>query len=49
MNCTLFLLLQIETIDVDGLLQLPMIGCLDLQNNNISHVPPNLGNVTSLK
>jgi len=35
-------LLQIEKIDEDGLLQVPMLACLDLQNI-ISHVPSELG------
>ena len=41
--------LQITDINVDGLLQLPMISCLDLQNNDISQVPPQLGNVSTLR
>ncbi len=40
---------KVATIDVDSLLQLPMVACLDLQNNSINQVPPQLGNVTSLK
>ena len=40
---------QIAAIDVDGLLQLPRVACLDLQNNDIGHIPPQLGNVTTLK
>lgn len=40
---------QITSIDVTGLLKLPQLGSLDLSNNNISNVPPELGNVTSLK
>ncbi|XP_065906016.1 leucine-rich repeat-containing protein 40-like isoform X2 [Dysidea avara] len=40
---------QITDINVDGLLQLPMISCLDLQNNDISQVPPQLGNVSTLR
>ncbi len=45
----LLLCFQISSIDVDGLLQLPHLGCLDLQNNNISQVPPRLGTVATLK
>lgn len=40
---------QIDSIDVDGLLCLPLLATLDLQNNNIALVPPKLGNVISLK
>ncbi|XP_065069918.1 leucine-rich repeat-containing protein 40-like isoform X2 [Rhopilema esculentum] len=40
---------QIIEIDVDGLKKLQRISTLDLSNNNISHVPPELGNVTTLK
>ena len=40
---------QIDFIDVDGLLCLPLVATLDLQNNNIAQVPPKLGTVTSLK
>ncbi|XP_050401832.1 leucine-rich repeat-containing protein 40 [Patella vulgata] len=35
---------KIEVIDVDGLKRLPVLATLDLQNNNISQVPPELGN-----
>ena len=45
----LVFLFQIESIMVESLLQLPLLACLDLQNNSITHVPPQLGNVTSLK
>ncbi|XP_066298452.1 leucine-rich repeat-containing protein 40-like isoform X1 [Branchiostoma lanceolatum] len=40
---------HIAAIDVDGLLKLPQIATLDLQNNDIMQVPPQLGNVTSLR
>lgn len=44
-----FFSLQIDFIDVDGLLCLPLLATLDLQNNNIAQVPPKLGSVISLK
>ncbi|KAK3755618.1 hypothetical protein QZH41_017618 [Actinostola sp. cb2023] len=40
---------QIQSIDVNGLLRLPVLDTLDLQNNSISQVPPELGNVTTLR
>lgn len=40
---------QIAAIDVEGLKQLPMIQTLDLQNNSVAHVPPQLGTITTLK
>ncbi|XP_078656931.1 leucine-rich repeat-containing protein 40-like isoform X5 [Branchiostoma floridae x Branchiostoma belcheri] len=40
---------HIAAIDVSGLLQLPQLATLDLQNNDIMQVPPQLGNVTSLR
>eukprot|EP00058_Branchiostoma_floridae_P020486 XP_002605976.1 hypothetical protein BRAFLDRAFT_126569 [Branchiostoma floridae] len=40
---------HITAIDVDGLLKLPALATLDLQNNDIMQVPPQLGNVTSLR
>lgn len=40
---------QIESIMVEELLRLPLLACLDLQNNSITHVPPQLGNITSLR
>ncbi|XP_078574385.1 leucine-rich repeat-containing protein 40-like isoform X2 [Branchiostoma floridae x Branchiostoma japonicum] len=40
---------HIAAIDVDGLLKLPALATLDLQNNDIMQVPPQLGNVTSLR
>ncbi|GFG36680.1 hypothetical protein Cfor_11016 [Coptotermes formosanus] len=36
-------------IDVAGLSQLRRLATLDLTNNNISHVPPELGNMTQLR
>ena len=41
--------LQITEIDIDGLRKLPKIAGLDLSNNNIHNVPPELGNVRTLK
>ena len=40
---------QIQSISVDGLLELKELHCLDLGNNDISHVPPQLGNVEWLR
>jgi len=36
-------------IDIAGLSQLSRLATLDLANNNISHVPPELGNMTQLR
>jgi Leucine-rich repeat (LRR) protein len=40
---------QITNIDVEGLKQLPMIQTLDLQNNSLAQVPPQLGTIATLK
>ena len=40
---------QITTIDVEALRQLPMVQTLDLQNNSVAHVPPQLGTIATLK
>lgn len=40
---------QISSIDVDGLKELPLLSCLDLSNNNIQQVPPQLGLVDTLR
>ena len=40
---------QIGAIDVAGLKRLPMIATLDLQNNDIMQVPPELGLIESLR
>ena len=40
---------KIDNIDATGLQQLPVLATLDLQNNNISQVPPELGLCTQLK
>jgi Leucine-rich repeat (LRR) protein len=40
---------QIGTIDVDGLSRLTALAVLDLQNNSIDRVPPELGLMTQLR
>ncbi|KAK7508432.1 hypothetical protein BaRGS_00000671 [Batillaria attramentaria] len=40
---------QVSTIDAAGFQRLPVLATLDLQNNNISQVPPELGNCVSIK
>ncbi|KAG8197757.1 hypothetical protein JTE90_006803 [Oedothorax gibbosus] len=40
---------QIENIDVSGLSQLPVLAVLDLHNNSIKVVPPELGNLKQLR
>jgi len=40
---------QITEIDVSGLERLPKLANLDLSNNNIQSVPPELGKITTLK
>lgn len=40
---------QIQLIDVDNLLPMSALSTLDLQNNDIAQVPPQLGNVTQLR
>lgn len=40
---------KITTIDAAGFKNLPMLATLDLQNNNIEQVPPELGNCTQIK
>lgn len=40
---------KITEINVDGLKKLSRIATLDLTNNNISHIPPELGNITQLR
>jgi len=40
---------QISSIDASKLAQLPSIAILDLQNNAIQTVPPELGNVTQIR
>ncbi|KAK3612678.1 hypothetical protein CHS0354_042204 [Potamilus streckersoni] len=40
---------KIDTINASGLQSLRVLGTLDLQNNNITQVPPELGKCTQLK
>ncbi|PVD23047.1 hypothetical protein C0Q70_16309 [Pomacea canaliculata] len=40
---------KINDIDAVGLQQMPVLATLDLQNNNISQVPPELGKCASLR
>ena len=40
---------QVATIEVEQLARLPKLAILDLQNNAIQTVPPQLGNVTQLR
>ena len=40
---------QITSIDVDGLRSLALLAVLDLSNNDIQQVPPQLGTLTQLK
>jgi Leucine-rich repeat (LRR) protein len=40
---------QIQIIDVEGLSRLKRLAILDLSNNDINHVPPELGKLTQLK
>lgn len=40
---------KITTIDAGGIKGLPMLATLDLQNNNIEQVPPELGQCTQIK
>ncbi|XP_069674996.1 leucine-rich repeat-containing protein 40-like isoform X2 [Periplaneta americana] len=40
---------QLTKIDISGLSQLKRLATLDLADNNINHVPPELGNMTQLR
>ena len=40
---------QISNIDVEGLKQLSKLAILDLGNNNINSVPPELGNLRNIR
>lgn len=39
----------ITEIDAENLVKLKKLASLDLSNNNINHVPPELGNMTQLR
>lgn len=40
---------QISELNIDGLKNLKRVATLDLTNNNINHVPPELGNLKHIK
>merc|ERR1712029_217396 len=40
---------QIKEIRVDNLKELPMLAVLDSSNNDINHVPPELGRLTQIR
>ena len=40
---------RVATIEVDRLAELPSLAILDLQNNALETVPPQLGNLTQLR
>jgi len=40
---------RLTRIDISGLSQLCRLATLDLANNSIDHVPPELGNMTQLR
>lgn len=40
---------KINCVDVKGLEKLTMLAVLDLRNNSISHIPPELGLLTQLR
>jgi len=40
---------QIQLIEVDKLLLMSVLSTLDLQNNDLAQVPPQLGNATQLR
>ena len=40
---------KITTIDATGLKGLPVLATVDLQNNNIEQVPPELGTCSQIK
>lgn len=40
---------KLEEINVEGLAKLTRLATLNLSNNNISFVPPQLGNLTQLR
>lgn len=40
---------KVETIEAEGLKKLSALATLDLQNNNVAQVPPELGLCTQIK
>ena len=40
---------QVSTVEVDKLSKLPQLAILDVQNNGIQTVPPELGNLTNIR
>ena len=40
---------KIKSINVEGLSKLQRISTIDFHNNDIDHVPPELGNITQIK
>lgn len=40
---------RMTTIDASGLSNLKRLATLDLSNNNIDYVPPELGNMTQIR
>ena len=40
---------QVSNLDVNKLSQLPMLAVLDVQNNALQMVPPELGNLTNIR
>lgn len=40
---------QINTLDVPGLINTTQLATLDLQNNDLTQIPPKLGNCTQLR
>ncbi len=40
---------QIHTLDVPGLMNTTQLATLDLQNNDLMQIPPQLGNCTQLR
>jgi len=40
---------KVDAVNLEGLNKLPMLAVLDLSNNNIAQVPPELGLLTQLK
>ncbi len=40
---------QINSLNVEGLINTPQLATLDLQNNDLMQIPPQLGNCTQLR